>query len=71
MTDEMTEVKKSRAVKIFSGFTLAIALLAGLYAVDGLMSATSAPQQAAVAAIACAMAIIPYVITRSIEILEG
>lgn len=39
----------------------------GLIVLAGLQHATSAPQQAAVAAVAVAVAIIPYVAARAIE----
>lgn len=47
--------------------TLIAACLAGLTLLVGLLTANGAPQQAAVGAIAVAMAIVPYVFTRAVE----
>jgi hypothetical protein len=45
--------------------------LAAVILVSGMASATGAPQEAVVAALACAVAILPYCFTRSVsEILD-
>lgn len=55
-------------MKIF-GYILCIlaALVAGLVLFETLLNSTSAPQQAAGAAMACAIVIIPYVLARAFE----
>lgn len=45
------------------------ALLGGLALLVGVVSAKGSPQEAASAAIACALAIVPYVLVRSLEIM--
>lgn len=52
-------------------FPLLGALLGGLQFVDTVVRATSAPQEAAGMATACAWAVIPYVFARSIEMLRS
>lgn len=48
--------------------TLLSTSLAALLLLFGFSSAKSAPQEASIAALACAMAIIPYVFSRCIQI---
>lgn len=54
-------------VKFLWVVTILIAILAGAVLALTVLTASAAPQQAAGAAIAAAMAIIPYVITRGAE----
>jgi hypothetical protein len=50
--------------------TLLSSCLAALVLIFGFAGAKSAPQEASVAALACAMVIIPYVFTRCLQISE-
>jgi hypothetical protein len=51
----------------FYVIALLASLLAGLILVLGLVTANGAPQESAVAAIAVAVAVIPYVFARAVE----
>lgn len=46
---------------------LMFSIIAGLVLLAGLMTATSAPQQGAVAAIAVAIAVIPYCFAKAVS----
>lgn len=54
-------------VKFFWMMTAGGAILAGLILIASVLLASNAPQQAAGAAIACAVAVIPYVFARAAE----
>lgn len=49
------------------GVTLTATVAATLLLVFGMPAARAAPQEATIAALACAIVIIPYVFTRSLE----
>ena len=54
-------------MKVLWLLTSFAAVGAGMVGINGVLSATSAPQQAAAAAISVAIAIIPYCFTRACE----
>ncbi len=55
------------AVQIFYTLSALAGLTGGFLGVEAYVSAESAPQQAAGAAIGCLIAIAPYVFARSVE----
>jgi len=57
-------------IKFFWVITLLCAILAGLVLGFTVLAAAGAPQQAAGAAIALGLAVIPYIATRAIQELE-
>jgi hypothetical protein len=57
----------SGAAKFFWIVAIIGAVLGGLQFVGSMASATGSPQQAAGAAMGCALAIIPYVIARAVD----
>ncbi len=56
--------------KFFYAMSVLSALLGGAFGSLEYLLATSAPQQGAAAAMACASAIVPYVIARSLDGLD-
>jgi hypothetical protein len=70
-TDPVATVALPRKPNGFAMFcwcsTVLAALFAGGYGYEMLDRATTAPQQAAIAGITCAIAIVPYVFSRSVE----
>lgn len=58
---------RTGGTKLFWVVAIIGAFLAGGELLLGVMGATSAPQQAAAAGIACALAVIPYVFARAID----
>ena len=58
-------------VSVMAGAALVLGILAGIVGTFGVMEANSAPQQAAAAAIACAIAVIPYVVARCVEMISN
>jgi hypothetical protein len=59
--------KKSPVVAFFWLLCLFASIVAGLFTLWAMHKATSAPQEAAAAAMGCVMVIIPYVFTRAVE----
>ena len=59
------------SVSVMAGIALVCGILAGVGGLLGILEANSAPQQAAAAAMACATAVIPYVIARSVEMISN
>lgn len=53
--------------KFLFGFSALASLLAGFLLIVGFMGANSAPQEAAVGALSCAIAVIPYVLARAFK----
>jgi hypothetical protein len=62
---------KGRAAKFFGVVAIIGAVLGGLQLFASMATASGAPQQAAGAAIGCAMAIVPHVIARAVDELTG
>ncbi len=62
---------KSGVASLFWGITLAGAVVAGVVAVAGFTNAQSAPQEAAAAGMAVAIAVIPYIFARAVQQLSG
>jgi len=60
---------KSGVASLFWVVALAGAVVAGVVAVSGIMNAQSAPQEAAAAGMAVAIAVIPYVFARAVQAL--
>lgn len=54
-------------VRLWWGLTILSSLLGGVILFFGVAMAEGAPQQAAAGAIACALAVIPYVIARALH----
>lgn len=69
MSDDKNTPQTASPARILAVFTVFLALLGAYLGGMGVMNATGAPQEAAAAAVACALAIVPYVITRSVEII--
>lgn len=67
-TADKASRSKASGIALFAwATTLICACGAALYAAVALFAATSAPQHAAAAAIACAAVIIPYVFSRALD----
>lgn len=58
----------TRMIKFSLGVTILMACLATVVLVMGLAGSQSAPQQAAAGAVAAALAVIPYVFTRCLQL---
>ena len=58
-------------IKLAWVLTVLCSVLSAFVLIVGLDSAESAPQEAAVAAVACALVIIPYCFARAISELKG
>jgi hypothetical protein len=54
-------------ILVFAAFTIAGAILGALF-LSTLTSAEGAPQEAAIAAVACACAVVPYVLLRAVQL---
>lgn len=54
-------------IRAFGGLAFLGAIIGALQLAGTMQSATGAPQQAAGAAMACAYAVIPYVLMRAVE----
>ena len=71
MTEDLKPRPAPRTKTVFAriiwGFSLLFALVGGLVGTVYFDAATSAPQEASAAALGCFIAIVPYVIARSVE----
>lgn len=64
---DVKSVEVSGAAKFFYVVAMLGSLVGTYELFNGLQLATSAPQQAAAAAIACCYAVVPYVLARAVE----